>query len=380
MTRRGFVAKSVALPAALNAAALGAQQHASWVLLGTEKGEGIYRARWNGATGELGKPELAITTDSPTYLRMHPSQPVLYCGNEEAEPKAAVSSFHVDRTTAELQLINRRETHGAAPCFVSIERTGQMVFAANYTGGSLTAFHTGPDGGLVQTVGVLRYNQPTHGPVADRQDAAHMHCAVVAPQNDFVVVCDLGDDLILVFPIAPEKNSYIGGPVRVATRPGSGPRHVAFHPNGKWLYCIHELDCTVDLYHWSVAGGQPSLALRDGSIVSTIKPFSTTAGNTAAEVVVSDDGKFLYVCTRGENTITVYVIDGSSGLLTVMQQLSCGGVGPRWIGFDPSRRWLLSTNQGSSTVTVFARSRVTGKLRPRPNQVQVNTPMFALWL
>ena len=357
-----------------------AQGHSGWVLLGTNAGEGIYRARWNGATGALGKPELAIATEAPSFLAMHPRLPVVYAVNESKGDKAAVSSFHVDRTTATLQFINRRETHGDAPCYVSIDRTGQMVFAANYTGGSMTAFKAAPDGGLAQTVGVLRYNQPTHGPMADRQDAAHMHCATVSPGNDFVVVCDLGDDLILAFPIAPDSNSYVGGPIRVAARAGSGPRHVVFHPNGKWMYCIHELDCTVDLYDWSVQRRQASLTLREGSVVSTMKPFAAVGNNTAAEVVMSDDGKFLYVCTRGENSITVYAIDSASGLLSVLQQLPCGGAVPRWIGMDPSRRWMLSANQGSSTVTVFARNRKTGRLTPKPGSIAVNTAQFVLWL
>ncbi len=379
MTRRSFAVKAAALPFVLRSAAASAEPRTKWVLLGSNEGAGIYRARWNAATGELGKPELAIATEAPTFMAKHPTLPVIYSVNESKAEKAAVSSFHVNRDTGELQLINRRETHGDAPCFVSVDQTGHMVFAANYTGGSMTAFRAGPDGGLTETVGVFRYNQPTHGPVTDRQEAAHMHCATISPNNDFVVVCDLGDDLILVFPIAPEKNSFVGGPVRVATRPGSGPRHVAFHPNGKWLYCIHELDCTVDLYDWNVQANQPTATLRDSSVISTMKPFAALGGNTAAEIVMSDDGKFLYVCTRGENTVTVYSIDGASGLLNVVQQVPCGGAVPRWIGFDPSRRWLLSANQGSSTVTVLAHNQANGKLTPQRTQLALNTPMFALW-
>lgn len=380
MTRRSFSARATVLPFALRSAALHAERRSSWVLLGTNEGEGIYRARWNGATGELGKPELAIATEAPSFLAKHPTLPVVYAVNESKGDKAAVSSFHVNSETAELQPINRRETHGDAPCFVSVDQTGQMVFAANYTGGSMTAFRAGSDGALTQTVGVFRYSQPTHGPVADRQDAAHVHCATVSPGNDFVVACNLGDDLLLVFPIVPDKNSYVGAPVRVGARPGSGPRHVAFHPNGRWLYCIHELDCTVDLYDWSVGPSGPVVTLREGSVVSTLKNPAALSGNTGAEIVVSDDGKFLYVCTRGENTVTVYAIDASSGLLRVAQQVPCGGAVPRWIGFDPSRRWLLSANQGSSTVTVLGRNRANGKLTPQASHIALNTAMFVLWL
>lgn len=380
MTRRRFVASAAALSPALRSMAVSTESPAGWVLLGTDKGKGIYRARWNGATGAVGTPELAFATDTPDFFAMHPSLPVLYSVNESIGVNAAVSSFQATAATAELQLINRRETHGNGPCFVSVDRTGNMAFAANYAGGSLTAFALGPDGSLAQTVGVLGYNQPTHGPVPDRQEAAHMHCATVSPENNFVLACDLGDDLILVFPIAPERNNFIGSPLRVQARAGSGPRHLAFHPNGIWLYCIHELDCTVDLYDWSVHGGEPAMTLREGSVVSTLAPGTNKNASTAAEIVMSDDGRFVYTCTRGENTIAVYAIDGNSGLLRPVQRLSCGGDVPRYIGFDPTRRWLVCANQGSSTLTVFAHDSRTGRLTPKPGHVAANTPMFILWL
>ncbi|HEY4356151.1 MAG TPA: lactonase family protein [Acidobacteriaceae bacterium] len=383
MNRRNFLAAGAALPWALRAmAARPAPVPAStgWVLLGTDKGAGIYRARWNATTGEFGKPELAFTTDRPDFFAMHPRLPVLYAVNSMSGDKAAVTALRVHRETAELELINQRQTHGDGPCYVSVDHTGQSLFAANYSGGSMTAYRLANDGSIAQTVGVFRYNQPTHGPVSDRQDAAHLHCTTVSPNNDFVLVCDLGDDVILVFPIAPDKASYVGGPERVNARPGSGPRHLAFHPNGKWVYCIHEIDCSIDLYDWRVTMGKMNMTLREGSIISTMRPFAATKGNTASEITISESGRFLYACTRGEDTVAVFSIDPTSGLLQQIQRLPCGGQVPRFIAFDPSHRWLVSANQSSSTLTVFAHNKETGRLIPKTKRFTADTPMFVQWL
>jgi 6-phosphogluconolactonase len=174
-------------------------------------------------------------------------------------------------------------------------------------------------------------------------------------------------------------------PIRVQARPGSGPRHVAFHPNGKFVYCIHELDCTIDLYDWRMEQGQPVMKLRENSVVSTLAKGTALKGNTGCEIVISDDGRFLYSCTRGDgsNTIEVWRID-ESGYMTQMQRVSCGGKVPRYIAFDPSRRWLVCCNQGGNgnqgNVTVFSRDAATGRLGVRPKVFQASTPMFALWV
>lgn len=389
LTRRRFVASSTLMPFALRSFAQTASRSPRWLYLGTDKGPGIFRAPWDASSGAVGRPVLAIETDRPDFFALHPSLSVLYTVNSVAGPKAGVSAYAVDEATGSLSLLNRMSTHGDGPCFVSVDRTGHAVYTANYSGGSVTAYRVGSGGELAETVGVLAYTQPEHGPVADRQDAAHLHCTVLSPGNDFVLVCDLGDDLILAFPVTPEKGAGIQTPLRVAARRGSGPRHVAFHPNGRWLYCIHELDCTVDLYDWSVAGGAATLTMRTGSTVSVLEPGDPPANNalpepaapsTGCELVVSKDGRFLITCTRGADSLVVYRIGAETGLLTRQQRLSCGGRIPRLIAFDPSERWLLCMNQASSNVAVFARDQGTGRLDPQFRSVAADTPMCAVWV
>ncbi len=147
------------------------------------------------------------------------------------------------------------------------------------------------------------------------------------------------------------------------------------------MYCIHEIDCTIDLYDWSVSGGQPVMKLREDSVVSTLAHGVGTKGNAACEIVVSDDGRFVYTCTRGADTVEVWRVDESTGLLTLVQRLPSAGKVPRYIAFDPSKKWLVCCNQGGSgNVAVFARDAGTGRLGVRPKVFQANTPMFALWV
>ena len=194
-----------------------------------------------------------------------------------------------------------------------------------------------------------------------------------------MLACDLGDDSILVFPITPGAAQPLGDPLRVPNEAGSGPRHLAFHPNGRWLYCIHELDCTVTQFTWRVKGAHPQVEAVPGSRVSILSPGALAqAPNTAAEVAVSRDGHFLYASTRGLDLLTVFRID-SQGRLTQVQQLPCGGKTPRFFALDPTQHWLVCAHQDGNSVTTFARNAQTGQLTPQSTQTAQN-PQCILWL
>jgi 6-phosphogluconolactonase len=262
---------------------------------------------------------------------------------------------------------------------VSVDQTGEDAFVANYGGGSFAAFSLGDGGGLHNAAFFDCHNNPAcgvTGPNTARQDTAHMHCAVISPDNRFVLACNLGEDAIEIFRIHPGADGPIEVPVRVAARAGSGPRHLAFHPNGLWLYCIHELDCTIDMYDWNVSNGVPAPVLRKDSAISTLASQASLHGSTGCEMAVSPDGRFVYGNTRGENSLVVYRVNASTGLLTEQQRVFSGGGSTRHFAFDPSRRWLLCANQGTSTVTVFAHDPATGHLAETPKAFVLDTPMF----
>ena len=379
-TRRHFLASVAALPFALRTFADPVSSHPRWILLGTGTDKGIFRASWNAATGELSHIEAVGQAVHPSYLAMHPTLPLVYAVNEAPEGNGALSSFHLDPLTAALTPLQRVSSGGNGPCFVSVDHTGGAAFVANYGGGSFAAFSLGRDGVLHNAAATLFCNNNpvcgAPGPNKVRQEAAHMHCALVSPDNRFVLACNLGEDGIEIFPIHPSAAGPVEAPRRIAARSGSGPRHLAFHPNGRWLYCIHELDCTIDLYDWNVSEGQPAPVLRKGSILSTLATRSDLAGSTACELVISPDGRFAYANTRGENSLVVYRIDPSNGLLSEQQRINTGGGLTRHFAFDPSRRWLLCANQGTSTITVFSHDPATGHLGDTPRAFVIDTPMF----
>jgi 6-phosphogluconolactonase len=353
------------------------------VLLGTGTDKGIFRAAWNAETGELSGIEVAAVTRHPSFLAMHPRLPILYAVNEIAEGNGALCSFHLDRELAVLTPRARVNSGGNGPCFVSVNPTGRDAFVANYGGGSFAAFSLGDAGAIQDTAFFDCHNNAACGalgPNTARQDAAHMHCAVISPDNRFVLACNLGEDAIEIFRIHPGSANPMEAPVRIAARAGSGPRHLAFHPNGLWLYCIHELDCTIDMYDWNVSNGVSAPVLRKESVISTLASRASLPGSTGCEIVVSRDGRFVYGNTRGENSLAVYRVNPSTGLLTEQQRVFSGGGVTRHFAFDPSRRWLLCANQGTSTVTVFAHDPATGHIAETPKSFGLDTPMFVQFI
>ena len=393
LTRRGLLTGAFA---ALGGSIVGgsafsgsvlAQPHGPgrWIVLGTQGGEGVYRARWDAHTGVLGAAELAIATPRPSYLALHPRLPMLYACNEQEGSAAAVSEFHADRWSGSLALETQQPTGGDSPCFVSMDRTGRLLFTANYGGGSLSTFPLTTDGGLRPRAELFRCAEGhcgEPGPVHDRQDGAHLHCAVISPDNTAVLACDLGDDAILLFDIRPGGTPAVAQPKRLQARAGSGPRHLAFHPRGHAFYCIHELDCTVDSFAWSAASHAAFSSLRPAATVQLAPAASAGAAvaNSGAEIAVSRDGRFVYTSVRGADQLSVLHVEPSDVLkLEIVQQIPCGGRTPRFFALDPTERWLLCAHQGSNSVTVFARDTVTGMLSPRETYV-APSPTCIVWL
>ncbi len=386
LSRRNFVVGAAALPFALQALAEHPHESygsARWVLFGTGA-DGIYRATFNSATGELGRAELAIATPQPTFLAPHPIQPVLFASNELPTGDGMVSSFHVDTQSAELKPMQQVSAKAAGTCFVSVDHAGKVAFAANYTGGSLAAFHVDVKGNLSEAASFFdcRDNPScgTLGPVKPNQDTPHMHCAVLAPDNKYALACNLGEDSIEVFPFSAHADAPLGRPVRVPVREGSGPRHLVFHPNKRWLYCIHELDCTVDLLDWKTKGDTITLAHRDDSTMPLLPAGTPLAGNSGCEIAVSPDGRFVFANVRGINHFVIFAVDHATGLLTEVQRVETGGNVTRHFAFDPSRRWLLCANQGASTVTVLPFDDRAGRITGKPRSFPVPTPEFVHFL
>lgn len=364
----------------------------TFVYFGTDTGKGIskgiYLSRFDAAAGKLTAPVLAAATLRPSFLAL--SQPTaghrrLYAVNEGNSPSDTLSSFLMDPATGALAPINKVSSGGPGPAYVSLDATGEAAFVADYAGSAIATYRVLSNGALSEPVERIDYKDPKfgkRGPVAARQDVPHPHSVHLSPDNRFLIVNDLGSDELSVFAVDP-ATAHLGEPALFSNdRPGSGPRHIAFHPNGRWVYSINEIDSTVDHFIWSVssAPGEPKgLLVYTGNFVKTIAPGFPAAKNTAAEVAISPDGNFLYASNRGEDTLVVFSIAEIDGKLTLVQRISCGGKTPRHFTLSPDAHWLLCGNQDSATVTVFRRNGGTGRLGGPVQTLPLDSPMFTLF-
>jgi 6-phosphogluconolactonase len=354
-------------------------------------GKGIYLSRLDPATGHLSPAQLIAETLRPSFLALSPptsgQQRRLYAVNEVSDPSGTVSSFLVNPATGALKPINQVTSAGAGPCYISVDATGHSAFVANYAGSSISTYSIRPDGSLSEPVVRIDYKDRkfgTRGPNASRQDVPHPHSVHLSPDDRFLLVNDLGSDEITVFPV-DAMTARLGQPALFSNdRPGSGPRHIAFHPNGRWLYSINELDSTIDHFLWATTSSRTDpkgLLINTDSQIKTIAPDFPAAKNTAAELAIASDGNFLYASNRGEDSLVVFSIGPTDGALTLVQRTSCGGKTPRHFALSPEGegRWLLCGNQDSGTVTVFRRDGGTGRIGGPIQTLPVPAPMFSLF-
>jgi 6-phosphogluconolactonase len=352
--------------------------------------KGIYMSRFDIATGKLTTPALVVGTTRPSYLALNrkgrgaQAKMFLYAVNAGTSQTSGVTSYSVNASTGALTPIGQTSSGGDGPCYISVDADGLSAYVADYNGGSVATYLVKPDGSLSEPVDRVDFRSARfghHGPVAARQDGPHPHTAMLSPDNRFLIVNDLGNDDIVTFPVNT-ATARLGTPrVTDARLPGTGPRHIAFHPNGRWVYGIDELANRIDQYLWnSTRGAEAEAILTDtGHSVPALDPgFHGT--NTAAEIAVSSDGNFVYGSNRGEDSLVVFSVDEVNGKLTFVQRISCGGKTPRHFTLDPSGKWLVCGNQDSASVTVFAVNRGNGRLAGPVQTLALESPMFTLFV
>ncbi len=333
------------------------------LFVGTQTGpasKGIYAYEWDAAQGLLKELGLAAESDHPTFLALAPDGKRLYAANEineyQGAKSGAVSGFNIDRSGAKLSLINTVPSTASGPCHVAVDATGHTVFCANYTDGGAGSFHANAQGRLSTAVSQFHYKG--HSVVPDRQEASHAHRATVSPDNRFVYINDLGLDCIHIYRLDPATSKLTpNSPAQWTAHPGSGPRALRFHPNGKWAFCIHELACALEVLEWDPHTG----ALTSLDRVNLL-PADFHQPSLASEVVFDREGKFAYAAVRGYDHVMTYAVDPASGALTLLDRTSAGGRTPRHIAMDPSYGWLLVANQDSDNIAVIRRNQKTGKL------------------
>jgi 6-phosphogluconolactonase len=356
---------------------MSAEANSSLLYIGTytgKKSKGIYSARFDSDTGKLNAPELAAETKNPTFLALHPNGRVLYAVGEfdsfQGMKTGAVSAFSIDRNTVKLSLLDQEASGGQGPCHLSIDKTGKYLLVANYGSGSFAALSVHGDGKLEAPREVIRFDGSSIN--RERQSGPHAHFIDFDPSNRFALGCDLGLDKVFIWEVEAtgtnEGKLILKYPALI--KPGSGPRHLAFHPNGQFVYLINEMAATITVFAYD--SGKP--ALNELQTISML-PEKFDGFKSGAEIQVHPSGKFVYGSNRGHDSVAVFSVDGKSGRLTFVEHQSTRGKTPRHFTLDPTGKWLLAENQDSDNIVIFGVDQQTGKLSPTGQSVEVGSPV-----
>jgi len=395
VSRRGFIrsAAAAALAHAVAARVQGTQTAGRSRVLayvgtytgavgGGSNGEGIYRFEWSPLSGELTHRTLAAVTPSPSWIAIHPSRRYLYAVNEVSDYQGgsgSVSAFAIDEVSGNLTPLNDVSSEGAGPCYLSFNASGKYALVANYGGGTIAVLPILEGGSLGKATDVHRDSGSLGDPKAadapngsyavSGHDAPHAHMVAVDPQGGFVLATDLGQDRIYSYRLNEETGKLTAADAGFATvATGDGPRHFAFHPNGKWLYAIQEEASDIAFFHYDAARG----LLAAQQTISTL-PAGFAGTSFAAEILVSPDGKFVYAGNRLHDTIAVLSI-GADGRLTWVGETQTMGDYPGQCRIDPSGSFLYACNRKSDCITCFRIHRETGLLSFTGQYAAVGSP------
>ena len=380
-----LILAALAAPSLLTLYGRGAERGATkgqyFVYLGTyteKASKGIYACRFDPASDRLTSLGLAAETADPSFLAIDPTRRFLYAVNEvsqyEGRTSGGVSAFAIAPGTGKLTFLNEVPSGGAGPCHLTVDKTGKYVLVANYGGGSLAVFPILKDGRLGEASAFVQHKGASVNP--QRQEGPHAHSIYVSPDNRFVISADLGLDEVFVYRFDATKGTLAPNiPPSATVSSGAGPRHFAFHPNGKFGYVIDELQSTITEFSYDPAGG----------VLDVLQPVSTLpldfkGESTAAEVEVHPSGKFLYASNRGLDTIAVFAVNSRKGTLTPQAQVPTLGKTPRNFKIDPTGSYLFVANQDSDNVVQFRINPITGLLTPTGQVLQVPSPVCVTFL
>jgi 6-phosphogluconolactonase len=344
--------------------------------------KGIYAYRFDPGIGKLSSLGVAAESEDPSFLAVHPSGKYLYAVNEidhfGAQRSGAVSSFSVDPRNGKLTLLNQAATQGAGPCYISLDKSGKYMLVANYDGGSVAVFPIGEDGSLATASAFVQHSGSSVD--KERQQGPHAHWIGTSPDNRFALAVDLGLDEILLYHFNPAKGALTPNiPPYAKVNPGAGPRHLAFHPNGKFAYVLSEMESSVTAFAYKASNGSLS-PLQTVSTLSILRK-DQSGPKEAAEIAVHPNGKFLYASNRGNiDTISVFSIDSAKGTLKLKDEYPTMGKTPRNFAIDPGGKFLLAANQESNNIVIFRIDSITGALTPTGEIAEAPAPVSIIFV
>ncbi len=354
-----------------------ANQTTAMVYVGTYAdagSESIFLYRLNPETGELTRVNGYKGGANPSFLTLNEQRTHLFAVNEtgdyEGQQSGAVSAFSINQQTGDLTKLNQVASKGGAPCYISLGDGGKTVMVANYMGGNVAAFRVQENGTLSEATDVAQHKGT--GPNKNRQEAPHAHYMAPSPDNQYAFGVDLGVDKIYGYRLDAEKGTLKPAEpaVAFATKPGAGPRQLAFHPNGRYAFVINELNSTMTALAYNSDNG----TFTEIQTLPTI-PADFKENNQPAAVRVSPDGKFLYGSNRGHNSIVVYSIDESTGKIAYVENVDCGGDWPRDITIDLTGNILLVANERANNITSLKIDKTTGKLTDTGHKAELPKPV-----
>jgi len=355
---------------------------------GQNHGQGIHILELNLSNGALAPKEIVKSESNPSWLTFNRNRTHLYSANELADPNTgsgSVSSYTVDPASGSLTLLNTVSSEGAGPAHMSIHPAGKYALVANYGGGSVAVLPIQPDGRLASASDVKRH-QGTVGPIQPSSAAAgsfaisghdrpHAHMIEADPSGRFVLAADLGLDEIRIWRFDDVKGTLVpNDPPSAAVPPGDGPRHFAFHSNGRWLYSLQEEASTIITFEFDPSNGR----VRGKGTVSTLPPgFAGTS--FTSEIAISPDARFVYAANRLHDSIAWFSI-GAEGTLNWVGEEWTRGDYPRSFTIDPSGAFLFSCNQRSDAITSFRINQKSGALTFTGQYAPVGSPAQIIFL
>lgn len=337
----------------------------------------IRRLRFSPADGSLREEGEPTAAANPSFVALHPGGRFLYAVDEtglsRSAPGGAVAAFAVDPASGVLRPLNQLPSGGASPCHLSFDSAGRHLFVSNYWGGSIAVLGIATDGALRPMSSLVQHEGGTTEP--GREPGPHAHCLRLDSADRFALVADLGRDELVVYRFDPAKGGLTPhDPPGIGLRPGTGPRHFVFHPDGRHVYLLNEISSTVALLAYDPIAGR----LTAIQTVPTL-PADFAGSNAAAEIAISPDGRRLYSSNRGHDSLAIFTIDGDTRRLTPVGHQPTFGRTPRHFAIDPTGAYLVAANQESDSIVVFSIDRATGRLAPVGRPLQVRRPFCVVF-
>ncbi|MER9233062.1 lactonase family protein [Mesorhizobium sp. M0622] len=334
-------------------------------------GLGVYS--FDEETLETRKLTETDDVDNPTFLSATPDGSHIYANSEVFTwREGVVSAYRFDRQTATLSYINKQPTLGSITAHNTITRDGTKLLVANYGMGeggpdrSVVVYGLREDGGLTAPLSSVAHSGT--GPDPARQERPHAHSVTETLAGGMAIVADLGIDRLVSYRIGSDGS--LTKLAESALAPGAGPRHLALHPGGRFVFVMNELDSTIVSLALDEALGKLTMIDSKPAV-----PAEARDGNHCADIQISPDGRFLYGSNRGHDSVVVFSVDQQTGKLALVDYTPCGGATPRNLALTPSGGHLFSANQNADRISIFARDAATGRLTDTGRSIEIGTPM-----